>query len=96
MYKPNAREATLILLRAIEERGERRGSELTRARLSQVTLKRLWNRENLSNSWLAEVDDWLLSADWTLLRAGTTFGLREEERGRELAEGRVEAHTRCS
>ena len=74
MYKPNAREATLILLRAIEERGERRGSELTRARLSQVTLKRLWNRENLSNSWLAEVDDWLLSADWTLLRAGTTLG----------------------
>jgi hypothetical protein len=65
----------LLLLHAIEERGDRRDSELTRARLSRVTLKRLWIRENLSEPWLAEVNDWLLSAGWTLLHAGTTFGV---------------------
>jgi hypothetical protein len=75
VYKPTSREAALLLLHAIEERGDRRDSELTRARLSRVTLKRLWIRENLSEPWLAEVNDWLLSAGWTLLHAGTTFGV---------------------
>jgi hypothetical protein len=74
-YKLEAREAALILLYALAERGQRRGKELTRARVSRVTLKRLWNRENLGEAWLAEVNDWLLSAGWTLLHAGSTFGI---------------------
>lgn len=75
MKKIDAREAALILLRAVEERGDRRDKELSRARLSTLTLKRLWNREILSEVWLAEVNDWLLSAGWTLFRAGTAFGV---------------------
>jgi hypothetical protein len=65
----------MLLLYAIEERGQRRGKELTRARVSRVTLRRLWNRESLSEPWLAEINDWLLSAGWTLLYAGSTFGV---------------------
>jgi hypothetical protein len=75
MHKLSGREAALILLYALAERGQRRGKELTRARVSQVSLKRLWNRENLNEAWLAEVNDWLLSAGWTLVYAGTTFGV---------------------
>ena len=75
MAKVSSREAALILLYALTERGQRRGKELTRARVSQVSLKRLWNRENLNEAWLAEVNDWLLSAGWTLFHAGTTFGV---------------------
>jgi hypothetical protein len=75
MAKVSSREAALILLYALAERGQRRGKELTRARVSQVSLKRLWNRENLNEAWLAEVNDWLLSAGWTLFHAGTTFGV---------------------
>jgi hypothetical protein len=71
MYKPNSREAALLLLRAIEERGERRDKEITRARVSRVTLRRLWNREILNDPWLTEINDWLLSAGWTLVYAGT-------------------------
>jgi hypothetical protein len=74
-HKLETRQAALILLYALAERGQRRGKELTRARVSRVTLKRLWNRENLNEAWLAEVNDWLLSAGWTLLHAGTTFGV---------------------
>jgi hypothetical protein len=74
MYKPDSRQAALLLLHAIDERGLRRGKEMTRARLSRITLKRLWNREDLSERWLADVNEWLLSAGWTLLYAGTTFG----------------------
>ena len=75
MTKVSSREAALILLYALAERGQRRGKELTRARVSQVSLKELWNRENLNEAWLAEVNDWLLSAGWTLFHAGTTFGV---------------------
>jgi hypothetical protein len=74
MHKPDSREAALLLLHAIEERGQRRGKEMTRARLSRATLKSLWNRENLSEPWLDGVNEWLLSAGWTLFYAGTTFG----------------------
>jgi hypothetical protein len=74
MHKPDSRQAALLLLHAIDERGLRRGKEMTRARLSRITLKRLWNREDLSERWLADVNEWLLSAGWTLLYAGTTFG----------------------
>jgi hypothetical protein len=74
VYKPDGREAAMLLLRAIEERGERRGKPMTRARLSRVTLKRLWNREQLTEQWLDEVNEWLLSAGWTLVSAGRTFG----------------------
>ncbi|MFZ0426336.1 MAG: hypothetical protein WAL80_25950 [Xanthobacteraceae bacterium] len=75
MEKVSSRNAALILLYAIEERGDRRGKEITRARLSRMTLKRLWNRESLTDPWLAEVNEWLLSAGWTLLHAGSTFGV---------------------
>jgi hypothetical protein len=75
MYKPNGREAALLLLHALEERGRRRGKDMTRARVSRVTLRRLWNRENLTDPWLTEVNEWLLSAGWTLVYAGTTFGV---------------------
>jgi hypothetical protein len=74
VYKPNGQEAAMLLLRAIEKRGERRGKPMTRARLSRVTLKRLWNREQLTAQWLDEVNEWLLSAGWTLVDAGRTFG----------------------
>jgi hypothetical protein len=75
MYKPTGREAALLLRLALKERGDRRGKEMTRARLSRVTLKALWNRENLTEQWLAEVNEWLLSAGWTLFHAGTTFAV---------------------
>jgi hypothetical protein len=75
MYKPNSREAALLLLLALEERGQRRRKEMTRARLSRMTLKRLWNRENPTQPWLDEVNEWLLSAGWTLFYSGTTFGV---------------------
>jgi hypothetical protein len=74
VYKPDGRQAAMLLLRAIQERGERRGKPLTRARLSPITLKRLWNREQLTEPWLNEVNEWLLSAGWTLVFASRAFG----------------------
>jgi hypothetical protein len=45
----------------------------TRARLSEITLKRLWGRSRLPEAFLREVENWLFHAGWTLFYAGTTF-----------------------
>ena len=51
------------------------GQERTRARLAEITLKRLWNRRRLRDDFLREVEQWLFRAGWALFYAGTTFGL---------------------
>ena len=72
-YKPDARECALLLLRLIEERGKTRTGRMTRVRLAELTLKDLWNREVLSEVFLRDVQDWLLTAGWTFY-AGKSFG----------------------
>jgi hypothetical protein len=79
MYKPTAREAATLLLYAIEERGERRGKSLTRARLSRLTLTKLWNRQQLDESWTRDVNEWLLSAGWVLIATGATYAVVKSE-----------------
>jgi hypothetical protein len=79
MYKPNAKEAALILLCALEERGERRNKPLTRARLSALTLSKLWDRNQLTEAWIREVNEWLLSAGWLLVSAGKIYGVLKTE-----------------
>jgi hypothetical protein len=46
---------------------------MTRVRLAEITLKRLWNRERLTEQFLSDVSDWLLTAGWALFFAGTTY-----------------------
>lgn len=72
-YKPTPRECVLLLLLLVRERQDRRGKPTSRARLSEITLKRMWNREVLSRPFLDEVQEWLLTAGWTLIYAGSTY-----------------------
>jgi hypothetical protein len=74
IYKPTARECALLLLRLVEEREQRRKQKMTRVRLAEMTLKHLWNRERLTEQFLREVEEWLLTAGWALVYAGSTFG----------------------
>jgi hypothetical protein len=74
MVKLDPNQCALVLLRALEERGERRGKPLTRARLSEASLKALWNRETITRDWLDQINEWLLSAGWILIEAGATYG----------------------
>jgi hypothetical protein len=75
MYKPNPREAAMLLLHALKQKGDQRGKPLTRARLSRLTLNRLWNREQLNEAWMRDVNEWLLSAGWLLINAEATYGV---------------------
>ncbi|HML12391.1 MAG TPA: hypothetical protein VK456_03750 [Xanthobacteraceae bacterium] len=78
-YKPNPRECALLFLALVAEREGRRGKSLTRLRLSETTLKQLWNRERLTEGFLREVDEWLLTAGWVLISGSSTFGAVKEE-----------------
>jgi hypothetical protein len=78
-YKPTPRECALLFLRLVDEREARRGKPMTRLRLSETTLKRLWNRERLAEGFLREIDEWLLTAGWVLISGSSTFGAVKEE-----------------
>jgi hypothetical protein len=78
-YKPSPRECALLFLRLVEEREERRGKAVTRLRLSETTLMRLWNRKRLTVELLQEIDEWLLTAGWVLISGASTFGAVKEE-----------------
>jgi hypothetical protein len=72
-YKPNSRECALLLLRMIEEREDRRKKPMTRVRVSELSLKRRWNRQRLTQDLLSQVGEWMLTAGWALFDASTTY-----------------------
>jgi hypothetical protein len=74
-YQPDAQECAILLIlliRAGQTGGER---EISRVRLAEITLKRLWGRHRLTNDFLADVQEWLFRAGWALFYAGTTFAM---------------------
>jgi hypothetical protein len=68
-YQPDPLECAILLLLLVQQ------EERTRARLAEITLKRLWNRRRLRDDFLREVQDWLFRAGWALFYAGTTFAI---------------------
>jgi hypothetical protein len=68
-YQPDALECAILLLLLVQPK------ERTRARLAEITLKRLWKRRRLGDEFLREVSEWLFRAGWALFYAGTTFGM---------------------
>jgi hypothetical protein len=72
-YKPTPRECSLLFLRLIEAKERSTAKPMTRARLAEITLKRLWCRERLSEQFLAEVEEWFLTEGWVLVYAGSTY-----------------------
>jgi hypothetical protein len=70
------RQCALMILASLEERGSRRadGKVLTRARFTRLTLKRLCDRETITQAWIDRVNESLMKAGWVLIDAGTTYG----------------------
>ena len=78
-HKPGSLEAALLTLRLVEvndqERKKMGGEPMTRFRISETTLKRLWLRKRLERAFMIEVEDWLLEAGWALFFAGSTYAM---------------------
>src|SRR4051794_6129072 len=72
-YKPTPRECMLLLLRAIQDAEQRLNKPIRLVRLPRSTLRKLWGRQRLSEDFLAEAEEWLLSAGWSLVETPTSF-----------------------
>ena len=76
MIELTDQQCALMILLSLQERGARRkdGKALTRARFSKLTLKRLCQRQTITQAWIDRVNEPLMTAGWVLIDAGTTYG----------------------
>lgn len=71
---PDAQECAILLL-LLARSGENRSKEITRFRLSEITLKRLWHRSRITDEHLKDVQEWLLRAGWTIFFAAGLYAM---------------------
>jgi hypothetical protein len=76
--RPTEWQVALLILRLVQareaefkERGLKRN--MSRARISQNTIRRLCGRSQISNEFLIEVQEYLLAAGWALFYIGPTY-----------------------
>ena len=73
LYKPTARECALLLAHLLLLKGESRTRTVSQARLSQLTLRRLWIRSEITDILIREVNEWLSHAGWVIFSTGTAY-----------------------
>lgn len=71
---PDAQECAILLL-LLARSGENRSKEITRFRLSEITLKRLWHRSRITDELLRDVQEWLSRAGWTIFFAAGLYAM---------------------
>jgi hypothetical protein len=74
-YQPTPRECAMLLLGLIEAKQTEAGKDVTRTRLSEATLRKLWCRSRLTTEFVHEVQEWLFMAGWILFFAGSTYAM---------------------
>ena len=74
-YQPTPRECAMLLLRLIEAKQTEAEKDVTRARLSEATLRKLWCRSRITTEFVHEVQEWLFMAGWVLFFAGTIYAM---------------------
>jgi hypothetical protein len=67
--QPDPRQAALLVLHVL------RTKDITRARLTEITLRRLWRRTRISQELVLEVQEYLLHAGWVLFWAGSSYAV---------------------
>jgi hypothetical protein len=71
-YQPSPREGALLILRLMKAREQEVHREVSRARISQSTLRGLCGRSQITNDLLVEVQEFLLAGGWCLFCVGPT------------------------
>ena len=72
LYQPTPREAAMTILHLLDARVEETDRKLSRARLSQTTVRKLCGRGQVSIEFLEEVREILLAAGWCFFCAGAS------------------------
>jgi hypothetical protein len=80
-HMPNASQAAILLLLLVFSRekqaneGKTQPTTISRFRVSEGTLKRVWLRTRISSGFVEEVQERLLLAGWALIYAGATYAM---------------------
>lgn len=74
-HKPDALEGALLVLALVDSKEREVGKGITRFRVSESTLSHLFARKRIPLGYLHEVEEWLLTADWALFFAGSTYAM---------------------
>jgi len=75
--RPDERQCAMLIVHLLEAKQQDLSGnrEVTRARLSEITIQRLFKRRRISSEFLAEVQEWLFRVGWILFFAGTTYAV---------------------
>jgi hypothetical protein len=75
--RPDERQCAMLIIHLLATKQEEvpGNREVTRARLSEITLQRLFMRRRIGPEFLAEVQEWLFRVGWVLFFAGTTYAV---------------------
>jgi hypothetical protein len=65
----------MLLLQLIKAKHAETGKDVTRTRLSEATLRKLWCRSRLTTEFVHDVQEWLFMAGWILFFAGSTYAM---------------------
>lgn len=72
---PNARECALLLLLLIKTKEDEIRKTVSRFRVAELTLRRIWGRRRITPEFVEDVNDWLARADRVLFLAGNSYGV---------------------
>jgi hypothetical protein len=75
VYQPTANECAVAVLQLLHAKMAETGRAVTRARLSEITLRRLWVRSRITDDLLREIQEHLVQAGWSLFWAGTSYAI---------------------
>jgi hypothetical protein len=73
--QPTAREAAMLVVHLIHTKQGETNRPVTRARLSELTLRRLWVQSRIPEDLFREVQEILIHAGWALFWAGSSYGI---------------------
>jgi hypothetical protein len=75
--RPDERQCAMLIAHLLATKQQEVGGdrEVTRARLSEITLQRLFKRRRIDPELLSEVQEWLFRIGWVLFFAGTTYAV---------------------
>jgi hypothetical protein len=74
MFQPDARQAAMMVLRLLDAKTAE-GRSISRARLTELTIRRLWGRTRVQEGFLLDVQEILLNAGWALFWAGSSYAV---------------------
>jgi hypothetical protein len=71
----DAKECALLLLRLIDAKETESGRTLSRFRVAEISLRRIWGRQRITPEFVGDVNEWLARAGRTLFFAGNSYAV---------------------